>query len=66
MENGARFQTLLVKDETTAYCLGLPVARSFKAVDVERELDRMVVHYGCPDFVRCDNDGQFIAFVVQR
>lgn len=66
LENGRRFQTLLVKDEATAYCLGLPVARSFKAVDVERELDRMVEQYGCPDFVRCDNGGQFIAFVVQR
>lgn len=66
LENGQRFQALLVKDEATAYCLGLPVQPSFTALDVERELDALVARHGAPQFVRCDNGGQFIAFTVQR
>ena len=66
LENGRRFQTLLVKDEASAYCLALPVARSFKALDVERTLDELVFRHGRPDYVRCDHGGQFIAYVVQR
>lgn len=66
LENGRRFQTLLLKDEASAYCMGLPIQPSFKAIDVERELDALVDRYGAPQFVRCDNGGQFIAFTVQR
>lgn len=64
--NGRRFQALLVKDEATADCLGLPVQPSFNALDVERELDARVARHGAPRFVRCDNGGPFIAFTVQR
>jgi len=66
LENGRRFCALLVKDEASAFCVGLPVARSFKAIDVERILDELVTQYGKPEHVRCDNGGQFVAYVVQR
>lgn len=66
LENGRRFQTLLVKDEASAFCIGSPVEPSFKGVDVERYLNAMVMEYGMPDYIRCDNGSQFIAFVVQR
>ena len=64
--NGRKFFALLVKDEASAYGLGVSVAPSFKGVDVEAVLDKLVTTHGTPDFARCDNGGQFIAFVVQR
>ena len=63
---GSKFFAFLVKDEASAYGLAVEVARSFKGVDVERILDRLVEVHGAPTFIRCDNGGQFIAFVVQR
>lgn len=66
LESGRRFQTLLVKDEASAFCIGSPIEPSFKGVDVERYLNAMVIEYGMPDYIRCDNGSQFIAFVVQR
>jgi len=38
----------------------------FKAKDVEECLSELVVRFGIPDFIRCDNGGQFIAFLVQQ
>ena len=66
LESGRRFQTLLVKDEASAFCIGSPVEPSFKGIDVERHLHDMVMEHGMPDFIRCDNGSQFIAFVMQR
>lgn len=64
--NGRRFCSLLVKDEATSYGLGITVARSFKAVDVETVLDQLADQYGTPRYIRSDNGGQFISFVLQR
>lgn len=64
--NGRKFFALLVKDEASAYGLNVSVAPSFKGRDVEATLDRLVALHGAPTFARCDNGGQFIAFVVQR
>ena len=64
--SGRKLTALLVKDEATAFGLHLSVQRSFKAVDVERVLDALAVQYGTPRYIRSDNGGQFIAYVVQR
>ena len=64
--NGRKLMALLVKDEATAFGLHLNVQRSFKAVDVERVLYELVATYGAPRYIRSDNGGQFIAYVVQR
>jgi putative transposase len=64
--SGNKFFAFLVKDEASAYGLAVEVERSFKGVDVERVLDGLVEVHGAPDFIRCDNGGQFIAFVVKR
>lgn len=64
--NGGKMFALLVKDEATAFGLTIDVAKSFKGRDVERILDGLVAQYGKPGFLRCDNGGQFIAYVVHR
>jgi len=64
--NGRRFYALLVKDEATAFALDVAVGPSFKGRHVEARLNTLVEAYGAPGFIRCDNGGQFIAFVVQR
>lgn len=64
--NGRKLMALLVKDEATSFGLSLAVRRSFKAVDVERELDQLVAKHGTPHYIRSDNGGQFIAYVVKR
>lgn len=66
LTTGRRFMTLLVKDEATAYGLGAPVRSSFKGTDVEDCLNDLAQKYGTPNYLRCDNGGQFIAFVVQQ
>jgi putative transposase len=66
LENGRKIWFLLVKDEFSAFCLGIAAAASFKARDVESFLEVLVGIYGCPGYLRCDNGGQFIAFVIQR
>ena len=63
---GRKFYALLVKDEATAFALGVTVGHSFKGRDVEAILDALVAKYGAPGFIRCDNGGQFISFVVNR
>jgi putative transposase len=64
--DGGKVFALLVKDEATAFGLKIAVAASFKGKDVEAILDQMIKEYGPPEYIRCDNGGQFIAFVVQR
>lgn len=66
LSNGREFFSLLVKDEATSYGLGIVVRPSFKAVDVEAALDALTDRFGVPTFIRSDNCGQFIAFVIQR
>lgn len=61
MVNGRRFQSLLVKDEASAFCVALPVSSSFRGIDVVRVLEQAVSRYGKPAFLRCDNGGQFIS-----
>lgn len=64
--DGNKVFAFLVKDEATAFGLEIAVASSFKGKDVEWVLNRLIAKYGAPAFIRCDNGGQFIAFVVQQ
>ncbi|MBI2795043.1 MAG: transposase family protein [Ignavibacteria bacterium] len=64
--SGRKLTALLVKDEATSFGLSLTMQRSFKAVDVERVLDQLAEKYGAPRYMRSDNGGQLIAYVVQR
>jgi transposase InsO family protein len=50
-----------VMDEFTRRALVTKVARSFKAVDVVAELERLEAIHGAPQFMRSDNGPEFIA-----
>lgn len=63
---GRKMMALLIKDEATSYGLSITVRRSFKGADVEAVLDEQVARYGMPKYIRSDNGGQFIAYVVQQ
>jgi putative transposase len=65
MANGRKFYSLLVKDEASAFCVALPVSLSFKGTDVVRILEAAVDRYGKPEYLRCDNGGQFISKAVR-
>ena len=66
LASGRKLMALVVKDEATSYGLGIDVRRTFKGIDVEEVLDKLLAQYGAPKFIRSDNGGQFIAQVVQR
>jgi putative transposase len=66
LQNGNRFQSLLVKDEATAYCLVADTNRSYKGVDVREVLEKLANQYGVPAHIRSDNGGQFISYAVQQ
>jgi transposase InsO family protein len=55
-----------VMDEFTRRVLVTKVARSFKAVDVVAELERLSLVHGAPMFIRSDNGPEFIAEKVTR
>jgi putative transposase len=66
LENGRAFLALLVKDEATAYGLLIRNAPSFKAKNVLEALEELLERHGRPQYIRCDNGGQFIAFVLRQ
>ena len=55
-----------VMDEFTRRVLVTKVARSFRAVDVVAELERLSKIHGAPMFIRSDNGPEFIAEKVIR
>jgi len=57
---------LLVKDESTGFCLTCAARTSWKGVDVEAELERIAQIHGYPKSIRSDNGGQYISFAVYR
>jgi putative transposase len=62
--DGRKLRFFAVTDEFTRESLVIEVARSFKAEDVKAVLAWLFVEYGIPDYIRCDNGPEFIAFVV--
>lgn len=66
LDNGRRFYALLVKDEASAYGIGIRLARSFTARAVRAVLEELVAAYGVPRFLRCDNGPQFIAHTLKQ
>jgi transposase InsO family protein len=60
-----QFQSLLIKDEASAFCVAAPVSLSFKGTDVVRILEDATSRYGKPEYLRCYNGGQFISKAVR-
>jgi putative transposase len=59
--NGTKLKILGVKDEFTKECLALEVETNFKALCVQRVLQRLIESRGAPAFLRSDNGSEFIA-----
>jgi putative transposase len=59
--DGRRLKCLTVLDEYTRESLAIVGARSITAGDVVQVLQRLVVQYGAPGYVKSDNGPEFIA-----
>jgi len=59
--DGRPFRILTLIDEFTHECLALPVARKFKAHDIQGILVDLFTQRGVPDYIRSDNGPEFVA-----
>ena len=59
--DGQTFRCLTVKDEKTRWCVAIEVARSFSHERVIKVLTRLIVWYGCPQYMRSDNGPELVA-----
>jgi putative transposase len=58
---GEPFRCLKVKDEATRWCLAIEVDRSLTHQRVIEVLQRLLVLYGRPRYIRSDNGPELIA-----
>jgi len=59
------FKSLSMCDEFTRECIGDEIARSIRAIDVERLLDGAAAERGFPEHIRMDNGPEFIADAIK-
>lgn len=64
--DGRAIRILSIVDEFTRECLGLHVARSFKAADVVRVIEGLTAVRGCPVAIRSDNGPEFAAKAIRE
>lgn len=64
--DGRALRILSIVDEYTRECLGLDVARRFKAADVVAVLERIIGERGKPANLRSDNGPEFVATSVMQ
>lgn len=64
--DGRAIRILSIVDEFTRECLGLHVARSFKAADVVRIIEGLTAVRGCPVAIRSDNGPEFVAKAIRE
>jgi transposase InsO family protein len=60
-EDSRAFRILTVIDEFTHECLALPVARKFKAHDIQGIMSQLFLERGVPEYIRSDNGPEFVA-----
>lgn len=60
-DDGRPLKIFTVMDEFTRRALVCKIARTFKSVDVVREMESLALIHGAPAFVRSDNGPEFIA-----
>jgi transposase InsO family protein len=63
-EDGRRLRYLSVLDEYSRFNIELTPRRHFTSVMVIDTLRQLFARYGAPDFIRCDNGGEFIADAI--
>lgn len=59
--HGESFRCLTVKDKATRFCLAIAVGRSLTHQHVIAVLRQLIARYGRPQYLRSDNDPEFIA-----
>jgi putative transposase len=61
-----KFRVLVIIDEYSRECLALYVARHIKALDVIDVLSELMLERGVPEFIRSDNEPEFVASVLRN
>ena len=56
---------LTVEDEATGYCLAIHTGRRIQSTDIRALLRKLVVRFGRPRAIRCDNGGEMLAQVLR-
>jgi putative transposase len=64
-KDGRQLRFFAVTDEFTRENLCIEVNRSFKATDVKKVLSWLMIEYGHPQTIRCDNGPEFIAAAIK-
>src|SRR5215213_4361948 len=64
-EDGRRLKVMPIVDEYSRECLALEMERSITAEDVVEVLRRLFTERGEPDYIRSDNDLEFIAEAIK-
>tara|TARA_B100001971_G_C18153487_1_gene517190 strand:+ start:330 stop:1169 length:840 start_codon:yes stop_codon:yes gene_type:complete len=65
-DSGGTLKMMTLLDEYTRQCLTIQVERQITATQVLAVLEKAMIRYGVPDYIRSDNGPEFIAAKVQQ
>ena len=65
-DNGGTLKMMTLLDEYTRPCLAIQVERQITAAQVLAVLEKAMIQYGVPGYIRSDNGPEFIAAQVQQ
>ncbi len=65
-DNGGTLKMMTLLDEYTRQCLAIQVERQITAAQVLAVLEKAMIQYGVPGYIRSDNGPEFIAAQVQQ
>ena len=65
-DNGGTLKMRTLLDEYTRQCLAIQVERQITAAQVLAVLEKAMIQYGVPGYIRSDNGPEFIAAQVQQ
>ena len=57
---------LTVEDEATGFCLAIHTARRIQSTDIKALLRQLIVRFGRPRAIRCDNGSELVATVLRE
>ena len=65
-DNGGTLKRMTLLDEYSRPCLAIQVERQITAAEVLAVLEKAMIQYGVPGYIRSDNGPEFIAAKVQQ
>ena len=65
-DTGGKFKMLPLLDQYTRQCLTIRVERHITSAHVLEVLEKAMIQYGLPSYIRSDNGSEFIATKVQQ